>query len=122
MTDEEIAGTRRIAGYVLLGSAGLVWLTAIMLSPHGEAAPTGVEHVKASVALFARNASLGILALILLAAAALFWKRRPQRRAADLVPLALMALLAASSFYQLVWIETEVLDVDTQGATASDRT
>ena len=122
MTEEEIARTRRITGYVLLGSAALVWMTAIMMSPHGEAPSTGVEHVKASVALFARNASLGILVLVLLAAAALFWKRRPERRAADLVPLALMALLAASSFYQLVWIETEVLDVETQGVTAADRT
>lgn len=122
MTDEEIGQTRRITGYVLLGSAALVWLTAMMMSPHGDASATGVVYVKASVAVFARNASLGILLLVMLAALALFWRRKPRRNAADLIPIVLMALLAASSFYQLVWIETEVLDVDTQPAIADDRT
>ena len=113
MTAEEVARVRRFAGYGLLGAAVLIWATAIMMSPHGEASGHhGVDHVKASVALFARNAALGTLVLVLLSAAAFFWKRRPTRAAADLIPLALIALLAATSFYQLVWIETDVLEVD----------
>ena len=113
MSEEEIRKARRIAGYVLLGAALLVWLTAIMTSPHGESSAShNIDHVKAAVALYARNASLGTLVLVLLSALALFWKRRPTRTAKDVVPLAVMALLAATSFAKLVWIETDVLDVE----------
>ena len=117
MTPQDIATVRRYAGFALLGAAVLIWSMAIMMSPHGEAAGShGIDHVKGSVALFARNASLGTLVLVLLAAAALFWRRKPTRSAGDIVALALMALLAASSFYQLAWIETDVLDVEAQAA------
>ena len=124
VTPGEIAALRRAAGYALLGAAVLVWGIAIMMSPHGDGAGNnGVDHVKASVAVFARNASLGTLVLVMLAAAALFWRRRPERRAPDLVPLGLMAVLAVSSFYQLAWIETDVLDVDqAQAASEPDGT
>ena len=121
MTRDEVATLRRAAGYTLLGAAALVWLTTIMMSPHGEAAGNhGVDHVKASVAVFARNASLGTLVLVMLSAAALFWRQKPQRRASDLVPLALMAVLALSSFYQLVWIESDVLDVEEAQGVSSE--
>ena len=104
---------RRVGGYVLLGAAFLVWLTAIMMSPHGQSSAShNIDHVKASVAIFARNASLGTLVLLMLSAAALFWRRRPTRSARDLASIAAIALLAATSFYQLVWIETDVLHIE----------
>lgn len=123
MTDEEIFHVRRLTGYMLLGAAGLVWLTATMTSPHGQSASApGADFVKQTVAVFARNASLGTLLLVMLSAFALFWRRPPRRTAADLVPVAAMALLAATSFYQLVWIETEVLDAETQAVSEDART
>ena len=113
MTDEDVRRTRRWLAIALLAAAVLIWAMAMMMSPHGESTNGGsVDHVKASVAIFARNAALGVLVLVMFAAALLFWRRRPDRSRFDLIAIAVMILLAGTSFYQLIWIETDVLAVE----------
>ena len=113
MNDGDIRKIRLWLGFAVLCAALLVWAIVIMMSPHSESGTVdGVRHVQASAALFARNAALGTLVLVLVASALLFWRRRPERRALDMIALAVIGLLAATSFYQLLWIETDVLDVD----------
>ena len=113
MTDEDVRKLRLWLGLAMLGAALLVWAIVIMMSPHsGNATVDGMRHVQASAALFARNGALGTLVLVLIASALLFWRRRPGRRPVDLAAIALIALLAATSFYQLLWLESDVLDVD----------
>jgi hypothetical protein len=93
-------------GGLLLFAAFIAWGTAIMLSPHGQSATPGVEHVRTSVVIFLRNSAIGTLVLCALAGWLLFPARRPKWPKRDWAIIGLIALMAASSLYQLIWLRS----------------
>jgi drug/metabolite transporter (DMT)-like permease len=97
-------------GGLLLLAAVIAWSTGFMMSPHGTAAGETGQHVRTTVAIFLRNSAVGTLILCALAGWLLFPKRRPRWPARDYAILGIIAILVASSIYDLVWLETAVLD------------
>jgi hypothetical protein len=97
-------------GGFLLFAAIVAWGTALMMSPHGTAVANGTEHVRTVVALFLRNSAIGTLILCAIAGWLLFPRRRPRARRRDWGIAAVLAILVATSLYQLIWIETAVLN------------
>jgi drug/metabolite transporter (DMT)-like permease len=91
-------------GGLLLFAAVIAWGTALMMSPHGESSAPGTEHVKTVVVVFIRNSAIGTLILCALAGWLLFPARRPKWPARDWAIIALLAIMAASSLYQLIWV------------------
>ena len=97
-------------GGLLLFAAVIAWGTAIMMSPHGDTVADGTRHVRTVVAVFMRNSAIGTLLLCALAGWLLFPARRPRWPARDWSIIGLIGLLVASSVYQLIWLQTSVLD------------
>jgi drug/metabolite transporter (DMT)-like permease len=97
-------------GGLLLFAAVIAWFTGLMLSPHFSDTVTGVNHVRATVAIFLRNSAIGTLILCALAAWLSFPRRRPKWPARDYAILGIIGILAASSIYNLIWLEAAVLD------------
>lgn len=91
-------------GALLLFAAVIAWGTALMMSPHGDAAVPGSEHVRTTVVVFLRNSALGTLLLCGVSAWLLFPARRPKWPARDWAIIALVALLVLTSLYQLIWL------------------
>jgi drug/metabolite transporter (DMT)-like permease len=104
-----IARGRMFVGALLVAAAAVVWATAFLMSPHGTATADGPEHVRTTVALFLRNAALGILLLSALGAYLLFPRRRPRWPWRDRLLIALIAVLVLTSLYQLIWVQTTLL-------------
>jgi len=97
-------------GGLLLFAAVIAWGTGFMMSPHDSSVtPSGVQHVRTTVALFLRNSAIGTLVLCALAGWLLFPARRPRWPARDYAILGIIAVLAATSIYNLVWLETAIL-------------
>jgi hypothetical protein len=97
-------------GGLLLFAAVIAWATGLMMSPHGTAVVAkGTEHVRVTVVIFLRNSAIGTLILSALAAWLLFPARRPNKPKRDYAILAVITLLIVASSYQLVWLETSVL-------------
>jgi drug/metabolite transporter (DMT)-like permease len=96
-------------GGLLLFAAAIAWGTALMMSPHGQSVAQGTEHVRTTVVTFVRNGAIGTLVLCGLSAWLLFPARRPKWPARDWALIVLLALLAGSSVYTLVWLQTSVL-------------
>jgi hypothetical protein len=96
-------------GGLLLLAAIINWGVGLMMSPHGDVVAKGTEHVKTTVASFMRNGSIATLVLCALSAWLLFPTRRPKWPARDWALIAVFVLLAASSVYTLVWLQTAVL-------------
>jgi hypothetical protein len=92
-------------GALLLLAALLAWGTALTLSPHGQAVAEGTEHVRTTVVTFKRNGAIGTLILCAIAAWLLFPMRRPKWPARDWSLIALLAFLAGSSTYTLIWLQ-----------------
>jgi hypothetical protein len=97
-------------GGLLLFAAVVAWFTGLMLSPHGTSAGETGEHVRTTVVTFLRNSAIGTLALCAVSGWLLFPARRPRWPARDYSILAVIAVLAASSIYTLVWLQTSVLN------------
>ena len=93
-------------GGLLLFAAVIAWATALMMSPHSDATATGTEHVKTVVVVFLRNSAIGTLVLSALSAWLLFPARRPRWPARDWALIGLIALLVATSVYQLIWLRS----------------
>jgi hypothetical protein len=96
-------------GILLLSAAIINWAVALLMSPHGQPSPSGMEQVRMTVALFQRNSAIGTLVLSALSGWLLFPRRRPNKQVWDWVIAGILAVLVLSSIYQLVWLETSVL-------------
>jgi drug/metabolite transporter (DMT)-like permease len=96
-------------GGLLLFAAVIAWFTSFMMSPHGDPVAKGTEHVKTTVVIFMRNNAIGTLILCALAGWLLFPARRPKWPQRDYAIIALIALLVISSIYDLIWLQTSVL-------------
>lgn len=93
-------------GGLLLFAAAIAWFTAIMISPHSASTVAGgTEHVRGTVVTLLRNSAIGTLLLCALAGWLLFPPRRPKWPARDYAILGLIALLAGSSIYNLIWLQ-----------------
>jgi hypothetical protein len=95
-------------GGLVLFAAFIAWGTSFLMSPHSETVAQGTEHVRTTVAVFMRNSAIGTLLLCALSAWLLFPKRRPRWPQRDYAILAVIALLAVSSVYNLIWLQTSV--------------
>lgn len=104
MSNRGIGRGRLFMGSLLLFAAVITWATSLMMSPHGQSVAEGTEHVRNIVVQFVRNSAIGTLAMTALAGWLLFPKRRPRKPARDYVLLAVIALLVATSIYQLIWL------------------
>jgi hypothetical protein len=91
-------------GGLLLFAAVIAWFTALMMSPHGDSAAPGTEHVRTVVVVFLRNSAIGTLLLCALSAWLLFPARRPRWPARDWALIAILGLLVLTSLYQLIWL------------------
>jgi len=96
-------------GAFLLAAAVISWGTGLMMSPHGQTSGhSGVDHVRTVIVVYVRNTAIGTLALAALSAWLLFPTRRPRSPVRDWLLIGLLALLAASSLYQLWWLRSVV--------------
>jgi drug/metabolite transporter (DMT)-like permease len=109
VSNRGIGRGRMFMGGLLLTSAVLTWGTGLWMSPHGDTVASGTEHVRTTIVTFMGNAAIGTLILSALAAWLLFPARRPKWPARDWALIALLALLAGSSVYTLIWLQTSVL-------------
>ncbi len=109
MSNRGIARGRMFVGGFLLFAAVIVWGTGILTSPHGESVAKGTEHVKTVVVIYLRNVALATIFLSAVSAWLLFPLRRPRAPRRDWAIGILIAVLIATSLYQLVWLKTAVL-------------
>jgi hypothetical protein len=96
-------------GGFLLFAAVIVWGTGILTSPHGESVAKGTEHVKIVVVIYLRNVALATVFLSAVSAWLLFPFRRPRAPRRDWAIGILIAVLIATSLYQLAWLRTAVV-------------
>ena len=96
-------------GELLLFAAVVTWGIGLMMSPHGDTVAQGTEHVRPVIVTFMRNGAIGTLILTALSAWLLFPSRRPKWPARDWALIAVLVVLAASSVYTLIWLQTSVL-------------
>ena len=66
--------------------------------------------MKQVVVVYLRNSALATLGLSALADFLLFPTRRPKAPIRDWTLIALIALLAGTSLYQLIWLQTAVVN------------
>ena len=97
-------------GGILLFAAAIAWATALMMSPHGTAVADGTDHVRTVVATYIRNSAIMTLILCALAGWMLFPLRRPRAPRRDWAVAAVLAVLAGTSIYQLIWLQMSVLN------------
>ena len=109
MRNRGIGRGRMFVGGFLLAAAAIVWATGIATSPHGESVAEGTEHVRSAVVVYLRNIALATIFLSALSAWLLFPARRPVAPRRDWAIGIFIAVLVASSFYQLIWLRTSVL-------------
>lgn len=106
MRNRGIGRGRMFMGGLLLFAAVISWATALMMSPHGSVSAQGTQHVRTVVAEFIRNNALGNLVLCGLSGWLLFPSRRPRWPARDWSILAIVAVVAGTSIYQLIWLRS----------------
>jgi cell division protein FtsW (lipid II flippase) len=104
-----ITRARVFVGGFLLAAAVIVWAVGLLMSPRGSGAAQGTEYVRDVVVVYLRNSALATIGLAVFSAFLLFPARRPQWPARDWAIALLIALLALTSIYQLVWLRTAVL-------------
>ena len=104
MRNRGIGRARMFMGALLLFAAVIAWAVALWMSPHGGEVAEGTDHVRTVVAIFVRNSAIGTLVLCALSGWLLFPARRPKWPARDWAILALLAIMVASSLYQLLWL------------------
>lgn len=108
MRNRGIGRARLFLGGLLLFAAVIAWGTAIMLSPHGQSATPGLEHVKTSVVIFIRNSAVGTLVLCSLAGWLLFPARRPKWPKRDWAIIGVIAVMVLTTLYQLILLRSVV--------------
>lgn len=108
MRNRGIGRARMFMGGLLLFAAVIAWGTALMMSPHGQSATPGLEHVRNSVVIFLRNSAMGTLVLCALAGWLLFPSRRPKAPRRDRAILTVLAVMVLTSLYQLIWLRSVV--------------
>lgn len=101
-----IGRARMFMGGLILFAAIVAWITALMLSPHGETSAPGTEHVRTTVVVFLRNSAIGNLILCALAGWLLFPARRPRAPRRDCAILAVIGVIVLTSLYQLIWLRS----------------
>ena len=106
MRNRGIGRARMFFGGLILFAAAIAWTTSLMMSPHGEVSAPGTEHVRTSVVTFLRNSALGNLALCALAGWLLFPSRRPTAPRRDWTIIGVIAVIVATSLYQLFWMRS----------------
>ena len=106
MRNRGIGRARMFMGGLLLFAAVIAWFTALMMSPHGEVSAAGTEHVRTTVVIFIRNSAIGTLLLCAISGWLLFPARRPRWPARDWAIIGLIALMVATSLYQLIWLRS----------------
>ena len=104
MRNRGIGRGRLFLGGILLLAAVISWMTTALLSPHGISVAAGTEHVRPTMVSFIRNSASGTLLLSALAAWLLFPVRRPRKPHRDWAIIGVLAILVATSLYQLVWL------------------
>ncbi|MBA2771113.1 MAG: hypothetical protein H0U34_03720 [Sphingomonas sp.] len=108
MKNRGIARGRMFVGGFLLFAAVIVWGIGLLISPRGPGAQ-GSDYVREVVVVYLRNSALATIGLAVLSAFLLYPERRPRWPARDWAIGLLVALLALTSIYQLVWLRTAVL-------------
>ncbi len=108
MRNRGIGRARMFMGGLLLFASVIAWFTALMMSPHGNAVVDGTEHVRTSIVVFIRNSAIGTLILCALSAWLLFPMRRPKWPARDWAIIGIIAVMVATSLYQLIWLRSVV--------------
>jgi drug/metabolite transporter (DMT)-like permease len=106
VSNRGIGRARMFMGGLLLLAAVIAWFTAVMMSPHGNVAAEGTEHVRTTVVVFIRNSAVGTLVLCAVAGWLLFPARRPRWPARDWAIMGLIVLMVGSSLYQLFWLRS----------------
>lgn len=101
---------RLFVGGFLLFAAVIVWSVGLLMNPRGTGAAQGTEYLREAVVVYLRNSALATIALAAVSAFLLFPERRPRWPARDWTIGLLILLLIVTSFYQLVWLSTAVLD------------
>ena len=109
MSNRGIGRARLFMGSLLLTAAIITWAAALLMSPHGEQSAAGWQQVRTTVAVFLRNSAIGTLVLSALAGWLLFPLRRPRKPVRDRIIAGVLAVLVATSVYQLIWLQTSVL-------------
>ena len=99
-----IVRARLLLGALLLFAAVLTWGIGLSLSPHGKAVVAGTEHIRSTVVTFRRNSAIGTLFLSAIAAWLLFPRLRSRQPVRDWTLIVLLALLAGSSAYTLLFL------------------
>ena len=108
MRNRGIGRARMFMGGLLLFASVIAWFTALMMSPHGNAVVDGTAHVRTSIVIFLRNSAIGTLILCALSAWLLFPMRRPKWPARDWAIIGIIAVMVATSLYQLIWLRSVV--------------
>lgn len=93
-------------GSLLLFAAVIAWSMTLWMSPHGTSVAEGTQHVRSVVATFVRNSAIGTLILCAIAGWMLYPQRRPRAPRRDWAIGAVIAILVATSIYQLIWIRS----------------
>ena len=93
-------------GGLILFAAVILWVLALMMSPHGNSEAPGTGHVRTVIVVFVRNSAIGTLVLTALSGWLLFPSRRPRWPARDWALIGLIALLVLTSLYQLIWLRS----------------
>jgi len=101
---------RIFVGEFLLLAAVIVCGTALLMSPHGSNDAVGDDYVRTTVASFLNHSAIATLLLVALAGWLLFPARRPRKPVRDWSLITVIALLSATSIYQLIWLQTAVFD------------
>ena len=110
MRNRGIVRGRIFFGFLLLFVAIIAWFIGLTMSPHGTAVADGTEHVRTVVAAFLLKSAIGTLALCALAAWLLLPLRRSPAPRRNWTIAGIFAVLIATSIYQLIWLETSVLN------------
>ena len=110
MSNRGIGRGRIFVGEFLLLAAVIVSGTALLMSPHGSNDAVGGNYVRTTVASFLNHSAIATLVLAALAGWLLFPARRPRKPLRDWSLLTVIGVLAATSIYQLIWLQTAVLD------------
>lgn len=93
-------------GGILLMAAVVTWAIGLMMSPHDSTTSTGVDHVRGVIVTFAWKSAIGTIVLSALSGWLLFPNARPRKPRRDYALLALLALMVATSLYQIFWLRS----------------
>jgi hypothetical protein len=104
VSNRGIGRARMFVGGLLLFAAIVAWGTALWMSPHGTTVAEDTEYVRTVVAAYVRNSAIGTLILCAIAGWMLFPQRRPRAPRRDWAIAAILAVMVATSIYQLIWI------------------